>query len=310
MKVTALAGGVGGAKLAHGLALNLEPSDLTIIVNTADDFEHFGLHISPDLDTVCYTLAEIANPQSGWGRSEESWVTMSELKRLGAPDWFQLGDRDLATHLERTRRLKSGESLSQVTAHFCQIWGIRHPVLPMSDDPVRTWVVSDIGDLPFQEYFVRHHFEPAVRDFQFRGMENAKPAPGVLAALQQADVILFCPSNPFVSIDPILAISEIRQACLKKKVIAVSPIVGGKAVKGPAAKMFAELGISPSPLAVAQHYAGLIQGFVLDTLDSEWEAEIQLLKMDTLVTNTLMNTAADRYNLAKLILMAIEGGLL
>ncbi|MGB9640324.1 MAG: 2-phospho-L-lactate transferase [Anaerolineales bacterium] len=308
MKVVALAGGVGGAKFADGLAHCLSPEELTIIVNTGDDFEHFGLHISPDLDTVCYTLAGIANPQSGWGRMDESWITFAELKAMGAPDWFQLGDRDLATHLERTRRLGEGETLSQITAHFCRVWGVKHPILPMSDDSIRTWVLTEEGELPFQEYFVRYHFQPAVRDFQFRGVDSARPAPGVLAALSQADILLFCPSNPFVSIDPILAVDGVRQACLQKRVIAISPIVGGKAIKGPAAKMFVELGIPPSPLAVAQHYAGLINGLVLDNLDADYAIEIQQLGIGTLVTNTLMNIPAERYNLAHTILKAIEGG--
>ncbi len=308
MKVVALAGGVGGAKLADGLAHCLSPDELTIIVNSADDFEHFGLHISPDLDTVCYTLAGIANPQSGWGRIEESWVTLTELKRLEAPVWFQLGDRDLATHLERTRRLREGETLSQITAHFCRVWGVAHPILPMSDDPVRTWVLTEEGELPFQEYFVRYGFQPVVRDFQFRGAESAQPAPGVIEALSQADVIIFCPSNPFVSIDPILTITGVRKACLQHKVVAISPIVGGKALKGPAAKMFTELGIPPSPLAVAQHYAGLMNSLVLDTLDAQFELEIQQLGIQTLVTNTFMNSPLDRYNLAQAILMAIESG--
>jgi LPPG:FO 2-phospho-L-lactate transferase len=308
MKIVALAGGVGGAKLVDGLVQSLSPQDLTIVVNTGDDFEHFGLTICPDLDTICYTLAGIANPETGWGRSEESWSTYQELKRLRAPDWFQLGDRDLATHLERTRRLIDGESLSQITAYFCQIWGVQHPVLPMSDDPVQTWLLTDEGELPFQEYFVYYHYQPIVRDIQFRGIEKAKPAPEVLGALNQADVILFCPSNPFVSIDPILGLDGVRKACLNHKVLAVSPIIGGKAIKGPAAKMFEELGITPSPVAVAQHYAGLLNGLVMDNLDAQLAAEVQQIGIRTLVTDTLMDNSLARYNLAQILLRAIESG--
>ena len=206
MNILALAGGVGGAKLAHGLARILPPEDLTIIVNTGDDFEHLGLYISPDLDTVCYTLAGLANPDTGWGRVDETWNAMADLKRLGAPDWFNLGDRDLATHLERTRRMKAGQTLSQVTREFCKAWGVRHTVLPMSDQPVRTIVETDEGDLPFQEYFVHRHCEPRVKSFRFDGLSTASPAPGVREAIQSADAIILCPSNPWVSIDPILSV--------------------------------------------------------------------------------------------------------
>lgn len=310
MKVVALAGGVGGAKLADGLARCLSPQDLTIVVNTGDDFVHFGLKICPDLDTVCYTLAGLANPETGWGRAGETWHTLNALEALGAPTWFQLGDQDLATHLERTRRLAEGETLSEVTRFFCQRWGIQHRVLPMSDEIVQTVVETDLGDLSFQEYFVKYRFEPSVRGFRFEGAVQAKAAPGVLEAITSSDIVIFCPSNPWVSIDPILAVSGVRQALLRAKVIAVSPIVGGKALKGPAAKMFAEIGIPPSAQAVALHYGSLLRGFVFDRLDAAEELDIRSVGVRTLVTDTVMKTPADRQRLATEILTFAQQELL
>lgn len=300
MNLLALAGGVGGAKLAHGLAQILPPENLTVVVNTGDDFEHLGLRISPDLDTVCYTLAGLANPDTGWGRADETWNAMANLKRLGAPDWFNLGDRDLATHLERTRRLKQGQSLSQVTRDFCAAWGVEHTVLPMSDDPVRTIVETDEGDLPFQEYFVHRRCEPRVRGFRFDGADSAEPAAGARAAFQSADAVILCPSNPWVSIDPILAVLPLPPPV--PLCVAVSPIIGGKTVKGPAAKMFAELGIEPSALAVAEHYENLLNGIVVDSLDSELAKRIRI---PVLVTDTLMRSDADRARLAQEVLKFI-----
>lgn len=300
MKIVALAGGVGGAKLAHGLAQILPPEDLTVIVNTGDDFEHLGLTICPDLDTVCYTLAGLANPETGWGRAGETWNAMANLKRLGASDWFNLGDSDLATHLERTRRLKAGHSLSRITRDFCAAWGIRHAVLPMSDDPVRTMVDTDEGELPFQEYFVHRRCEPRVKGFRFAGAEAASPAAGTREAIQSADAVVICPSNPWVSIDPILAVlaplSRNSGEGSRVRVVAVSPIIAGKTVKGPAAKMFAELGIEPSALAVAKHYEKFLSGIVVDSLDSELAKQIRI---PSHVTNTLMTSDADRARLAQ-----------
>ncbi len=310
MKVVTLAGGVGGAKLADGLARCLSPQDLTIVVNTGDDFVHFGLKICPDLDTVCYTLAGLANPETGWGRAGETWHTLNALEALGAPTWFQLGDQDLATHLERTRRLAEGETLSEVTQFFCQRWGIQHRVLPMSDDVVQTVVETDLGDLSFQEYFVKYRFEPSVRGFRFEGATQATAAPGVLEAITSSEIVIFCPSNPWVSIDPILAVSGVRQALLRAKVIAVSPIVGGKALKGPAAKMFAEIGIPPSVQAVALHYGSLLSGFVFDRLDAAEELEIRSVGVRTLVTDTVMKNPADRQRLATEILTFAQQELL
>ena len=206
MKITALAGGVGGAKLAHGLAQVLSPEELTIIVNTGDDFEHLGLTICPDLDTVCYTLANLANPETGWGRVDETWNVISNIEKLGGPNWFRLGDSDIATHIERTRRLREGQTLTQITKDFCRAWGIKHTILPMSDSPVRTMVNTDEGELTFQEYFVHRRCEPRVKSFRFEGVEIAEPTISVKEAIESADVIVICPSNPWVSIDPILQV--------------------------------------------------------------------------------------------------------
>jgi LPPG:FO 2-phospho-L-lactate transferase len=311
MKVVALAGGVGGAKLAEGLSGVLPSEDLVIVVNTGDDFDHFGLHICPDLDTVCYNLAGLENPATGWGRAGESWIGMEIISQLGGPTWFHLGDRDLGLHLERTRRLRAGEPLSQVTADFCKALGIRPRVLPMSDQPTPTWVCTSEGDLPFQEYFVHQQCKPVVRGFRFEGMEAAQPAPGVIKALDQADCVVICPSNPFVSIGPILAVPGVRAALAYRRVIAISPIVAGKAVKGPAAKMFFELGNEPSANAVAQHYRGLLSGFVFDQTDINQQDEIQALGIETLATNTLMKSSQDRRRLAGEVLSfarALGGG--
>jgi LPPG:FO 2-phospho-L-lactate transferase len=301
MRITALAGGVGGAKLAHGFARILPPNDLTIIVNTGDDFEHLGLYISPDLDTVCYTLAGLANPETGWGRAGETWNAMANLKRLGAPDWFNLGDSDLATHIERTRRLKAGQTLSQITRDFCAAWGVRHTVLPMSDDPVRTMVETEEGELPFQEYFVHRRCEPRVKGFRFEGLQGAEPAPGAKEAIAASDAVVICPSNPWVSIDPILNVL----GQIQKPVFAVSPILGGQTVKGPAAKMYRELGIEPSALAVAKHYSACLRGMVIDQIDVELSVPIRGLKMQVCVTNTLMKSLDDRMQLAREVLRFI-----
>ncbi len=309
MRIVALAGGVGGAKLADGLAQVLAPEDLTVIVNTGDDFEHLGLYIAPDLDTVCYTLAGIANPETGWGRADESWQVLSSLERLGGPTWFRLGDQDLATHLERTRLLKTGLPLSQITARFCAVWGVQACILPMSDRPVRTFVHTEEGDLAFQDYFVHRRCEPKVKGFEFRGASVASPAPRVIEAIEQADAVIICPSNPWVSIGPILAIPEIRAAVERRATVAVSPIIGGAAVRGPAAKMYAEMGITPSASAVAYQYRGLAGGFVLDELDSELEVEVSRYMKWVLATQTLMKTREDRRQLAERVLNFIGANL-
>ena len=302
MKIVALAGGVGGAKLADGLAQVVPAEDLTVIVNTGDDFEHFGLSISPDLDTVCYTLAGLANPDTGWGRVGDSEAALRSVELLGGPTWFWLGDRDLGTHLERTRRLQAGESLSAITADFCRAWGVRAGVLPMSDQPVRTMVDTDEGELAFQNYFVQRGYEPKVKGFRFAGLDRAKPAPGVLEAINAAQLIVICPSNPWVSVAPILALGEVRAALAGQSIVAVSPIIGGKAVKGPAAKMFAELGIEPSALAVARYYGSLLSGFVLDQQDAGQASQVRELGIMPLASAALMRDRADRARLAKEVL--------
>lgn len=299
MKIVALAGGVGGAKLAHGLAQVLPPEALTVVVNTGDDFEHLGLHVSPDLDTVMYTLAGLANPETGWGQRNETWSFMDALGRLGGPTWFRLGDRDLATHVERTRRLRRGESLTHVTAALCAALGIHPLILPMSDDPVRTWLDTDEGELEFQEYFVRRRCEPRVRAVRFVGVEAARPTPAVLAALNEASAVILCPSNPFLSLDPILNLPGLRERAARKPLVAVSPIVGGQALKGPAAKLLAELGLDVSAVAVAEHYGDLLTGFVLDAVDAALHPALEARGLHVLVTDTVMHTDADRARLAR-----------
>jgi LPPG:FO 2-phospho-L-lactate transferase len=306
IKAAALAGGVGGAKLADGLAQILG-KDLTVIVNTGDDFDLFGLKICPDVDTVCYTLAGLANPETGWGRKDETWNVLSALEDLGGPSWFRLGDRDLGTHLERTRRLAEGQALSQVTHQFCETWRIVSPVLPMTDDGVYTFVKSEEGMLGFQEYFVKKRCEPRVKGFSFEGASSAHPAPGALEALQEADFVILCPSNPWVSIDPILSIPGYREVLEKKTLIAVSPIIGGQAVKGPVVKMFSELGIQPSAAAVARHYeakenGGLLNGFIVDSIDSDLLPELKASGFHVFATGTVMHTIPDRRRLAEEVL--------
>jgi LPPG:FO 2-phospho-L-lactate transferase len=302
MSVVALAGGVGGAKLADGLAQVLPPERLTVVVNTGDDFEHLGLHISPDLDTVCYTLAGLANRATGWGRADESWHFLETLEALGGPAWFHLGDRDLALHHERTRRLALGEPLSSVTRELSQRMGVRPTVLPMSDDRVRTRVLTDSGELPFQTYFVEQACAPVVRGFRFDGMDTARPAPGVLEALDSAQAVILCPSNPWVSLDPILAVPGIRQALAGRTVVGVSPIIRGQALKGPAAKMARELGIEPSAGAIADHFRGLLSGWVIDTQDAAEAERVQNAGARVHRTNTMMKTPADRRRLAEDVL--------
>ncbi len=303
MRIAILAGGVGGAKFADGMMRALpDPAALTVVVNVGDDFEHFGLKICPDLDTVCYTLAGLENPTTGWGRREETWHVMDAVAALGGPTWFRLGDKDLATHLERTRRLRAGEPLSQIVASFCRAWGVPARVLPVTDDPVPTIVLTDEGALPFQTYFVHRRWQPKVLGFRFEGASRARPAPGVLEALQGADAVFFAPSNPFVSIDPILAIPGVRASLRGKPVIAVSPIVGGKALKGPAAKMFRELGCAPSAQAVAEHYQGLITHFVLDKADASQAKGLRSKVPHVWVMDTIMASPEARQRFAQKLL--------
>ena len=269
--VVALCGGVGGAKLAHGLARVLPVGELTVIVNTGDDFRHLGLWVSPDIDAVVYALADLYDPVRGWGRRDESWNFMTALAGLGGETWFQLGDADLAMHVERTQRLAAGEPLSAVTERIRRKLGIAAAILPMSDDPVSTRVRTDSGWLDFQEYFVHRRCEPAVRDLEYVGAATARALPAALAALARPDLraVVICPSNPFLSIEPILALPALRRAldAARAPVVAVTPIIGGEAVKGPAAKMLRELGFESGSAAVARRYAGLADLFISDAAD-------------------------------------------
>jgi LPPG:FO 2-phospho-L-lactate transferase len=295
----ALSGGVGGAKLLLGLAQILG-SRLTVIVNIGDDFEHLGLHISPDFDTALYTLAGVVNPDTGWGRRVETWTFMEAIADLGGPTWFKLGDADLAMHVERTRRLRAGERLTEFCAHACRRFGIAASIVPASDDRVRTVVETDRGTLAFQEYFVREQCQPAVSAIHFEGAEDARPSAAALAALADPDLggIIICPSNPYLSIDPLLAIPRLWAAIRASgaPVIAVTPIIAGKAVKGPLAKIMRELDVTPTAVSIARHYAGLIDGFVLDVSDAEQERD---LTVSALVVNTLMRTLDHKIALAR-----------
>lgn len=303
MKYLALAGGVGGAKLALGLSRILPPSDLTVVVNTADDETFHGLHVSPDVDTVMYTLAGLSNPETGWGITGETFHTLERLNAYGADTWFNLGDKDLATHIRRTHLLSEGYTLSQVTESLRTALGVLHPIVPMSDQLVRTMLTTYIGELPMQTWFVKHRCEPAVSEIRFDGAEQAKPAPEFARALRECDVLVFCPSNPFVSVAPILAVPGVRKAIenFRGLRIAVSPIVGGQAIKGPAAKMMSEMGIESSCVGVATQYKDLCDIFVLDDIDADRAGDIETLGMRAAVTNTMMITDDDKVRLAEYI---------
>ncbi|MEE2777523.1 MAG: 2-phospho-L-lactate transferase [Acidobacteriota bacterium] len=303
-RIVALSGGVGGAKLALGLSRVVARHELMVVANTADDFEHLGLHISPDLDTVMYTLSGKSNQEMGWGREGESWAFLESLEEVGGETWFRLGDRDLAIHVERTQHLRAGESLSAVTRHLCDRLGADIDLVPMTDDAVRTIVETAGGDLAFQHYFVRDRCEPEVSGFRFEGIDAATASPGFLEALASDDLeaVVVCPSNPFVSVDPILALAGVREALKQAAapVVAVSPIVAGLALKGPAAKMMRELDIPATALAVAGHYAarGLVDGFVVDETDRTLAPEVEKLGVQVLVAQTVMESLADRESLA------------
>jgi len=309
LRIVALAGGVGGAKLVQGLAYLLPPSQLRTIVNTGDDFEHLGLTICPDVDTVMYTLAGVANPKTGWGVEGETFHCLESIRRLGGASWFRLGDRDLATHLLRTQKLREGMRLTEVTHRLAKSFGVQHPLLPMADAAFRTRVITDKGELAFQDYFVRQACEPRVVGFRWEAAEDTGPTQEVMAALAWADVVVICPSNPFVSIDPILALPGVRDAVAARPVLAVSPIIGGEAVKGPAAKMFRELIGEPSALAVAEVYRGLLAGFFVDRIDAEQAGDIEKQGVTVRVAQTLMPGLKQRVDLAREVLgLAAELG--
>lgn len=299
--VLAITGGVGGAKLALGLSKLLGPEALAFAVNTGDDFEHLGFEIAPDTDTLLYTLSDLANKDLGWGRHDETWNFMSALDSFGGETWFRLGDRDLALHVTRTRMLAGGATRTEATAAIARSLGVAHPVLPMSDDAVRTTVLTHDGPLPFQHYFVRDRCAPAVTGFEFRGIDAARPNPLILSRIAAADGIVICPSNPFVSVDPLLNLPGMREALLAAPapVVAVSPIVGGLAVKGPTAKMMRELQVPTSAAQVATHYGDLLDGFVLDQQDADLQDTV---RVPTIVAQTLMITLRDRVDLAATVL--------
>ena len=302
MTVLALTGGVGGAKLALGLAHVLSPEEVVFLVNTGDDFEHFDMHIAPDVDTLIYTLADRANRETGWGRENETWSFESSMKQLGGDTWFRLGDKDLATHVYRSSLLSKGATLTEATREIARSLGVDHEVLPMSDDPVRTVVSTSEGVLAFQEYFVRRQCEPTVSKIEYQGGSAARLNPRL--NLDSVSSVIVCPSNPFLSIDPILSLSDLADFLQSTSipVVAVSPIVKGLALKGPTAKMMRELGISPSATTVAEHYRGLISGFVLDREDEDLSDEIRRMDIRTTAFQTIMRTLDDRVQLGRNVL--------
>ncbi len=313
--VLALAGGVGGAKLVFGLAKTLPPDRLTIVVNTGDDEVFHGLYVSPDLDTVMYALAGLTNPDTGWGVRDDTFHALEMLGRYGGPTWFNLGDRDLATHIRRTELLRHGHTLSQATAELCRSLGVQHRVVPMSDQRVRTILETDEGDLSFQAYFVQRRCEPVVKAVRFEdtqgdGLDMAggvRPSPGLCAALESASALVLCPSNPFLSIAPILAVPGVRDriAAFRGPRVAVCPIVGGAALRGPAAKILAELGYPVSCAGVARQYHGLCDIFVLDDVDRCHAGAIGELGMRPAVAPTVMNSDEDKVRLAACVLRLI-----
>lgn len=293
-RVVVLTGGVGGAKLVKGLQQVVPGPQLTAIVNTGDDFEHLGLPVSPDIDTLLYTLADLANTQLGWGREGETWSFMEAVKSLGGEDWFSLGDGDLALHVLRRVAKEAGRPLSAITQDFARQWGLELSILPMSDDPVATWLDTDAGSLPFQRYFVQQRCEPRVSDIRFEGAASAVPAPGVVEAIATADIILLAPSNPWLSVDPLLAVPGLRNTLETRQapLVAVSPLVGGKAVKGPTAKLMYELGLAVTNQSIADHYGSLVDGMVVH------EGDASPADLPVAVTNTLMKSDGDRRRVA------------
>lgn len=305
MSILAISGGVGGAKLVSGLASILPPGELVVLSNTGDDFEHLGLHISPDIDSVFYALAGWNDEERGWGRAGETWQCMAALGQVGGETWFNLGDQDLALHLVRTRRLRAGETLTEVTAALCQAAGIATRIMPMNDSPVPTIVHTTGGDLAFQHYFVRDRCEPVVTGFTYQGAAEAAMPPALLAMQGEIEAVIVCPSNPFISIGPILAVAGMRDWLrgLGVPVVAVSPLIGGQAVKGPTAKMFGELGLSVTNAGLVAQYDDLLNGLVIDESDI---ADTAALPVGTAVTGTLMQSAADRQRVAEVTLRLVE----
>lgn len=308
MKVTALAGGVGASKFLLGLMSVMPPEDITIIANTGDDIELFGLRICPDIDTVTYTLAGVINEDTGWGLKGDTFECLRWLARYGEAAWFNVGDRDLATHIFRTNGLRSGRSLSEVTGEIRRALGVRASILPMTDSYTPTRVVTDEGEMHFQEYFVRRRCEPRVRGIRFDNIESAKPAQGVMSAIREANAVIICPSNPFISIGPILAVPGVRDALRETRatVVAIAPIIGGKALKGPAADMLRDLGHEVSAFGVAAMYRDLLDVFVLDETDAEKAAGIRALGMQVFGADTVMITLDDKQRLARRVLEMLK----
>ena len=306
--IVALAGGVGAARFLDGLARVVSPERLLVVGNTADDAEIHGLHVSPDLDTVMYTLAGLAHPEHGWGLRGDSFRCLEALGRLGAETWFQLGDVDLATHLFRTERLREGRTLAEVTAELAKAFGVRARLVPMSNSPVRSMIETASGGLEFQTYFVRRHARDRVLGVRWHGIEAARPAPGILESIGKAEAIIVCPSNPFISIGPILAIPGIREALRqnRSRVVAISPIVGGRALKGPAARMMKSMRLRVAASEVAKLYSDFLGVFVLDEKDSKQSVEIEQLGIRAVVTNTIMSGLKERRALAKTVVRELN----
>ena len=308
-RLTLLAGGVGAARFLRGLVRRVDPARLTVVGNTGDDETFFGLHVSPDLDTVLYTLAGRADPVRGWGVRDETFACLAALRTLDAPAWFQLGDRDLAVHLLRTAWLRAGWRLSRVTAELARRHRVRARLLPMTDDPVRTFVHTGAGRLPFQDYLVRRRARGRVRRIEIAGGAGARPAPGVLAALRDTDAIVVAPSNPLVSIAPMLAVRGVRAALARRRApaAAITPLVGGRPLKGPLHHMLRGLGHEVSPAGVARFYRGLVDVFVLDRVDAALRPRIEALGMRVVVTDTVMRSPAAAARLAGVVLRAVDG---
>jgi LPPG:FO 2-phospho-L-lactate transferase len=307
MEITALAGGIGASKLLLGLASVMPPEDITVISNTGDDIDLFGLRICPDIDTVTYTLAGVINEETGWGLKGDTFECLRWLAHYDEAPWFNLGDRDLATHIFRTNQLRNGLSLSEVTRHVSRSLGVQSTILPMTDSYTPTRVVTDEGEMHFQEYFVRRRCEPRVREIRFDNIESAKPAVGVLDAIGEADAVVICPSNPFISIGPILAVPGLRYALRETKatVVAITPIIGGKALKGPAADMLRDLGHEVSARGVAEMYRDFVDIFLLDETDAHLAKDLNTLDLEVFNANTIMNSLADKRRVAEQVLQAV-----
>ena len=306
--ITVLAGGVGGAKFLAGLAKVIDPGEITVIVNTGDDIKLHGLHISPDLDTVCYTLSELADPVRGWGIADDSYHCLDQLAQLGEAAWFRIGDRDLATHLLRSRALHEGLTLSEITSHLAARMGVQATILPMTDAFVPTFVDTASGRVHLQEYFVREQCRPVVHGFHFTSIEQCQPAPRVLESIRIADAVILAPSNPFISIGPILAVPGMREALSKarSRISAISPIIQGRAVKGPAAAMLRQMGCQVSAVGVAEMYRDIVALFVVDRLDAALSSRIEALGMRVLITETVMTGPAEKQALARAVLEAMN----